>query len=128
MIPKDRYYTKAHEWIKLDGETAVVGITEHAQEELGDITFVELPEVDNEYQQGADCAEIESVKAASDIYMPVTGTIAAINEDLEDSPEKVNEDPYQQGWLFQIKGIDPEQIKALLDAEAYSKLLEEEAA
>lgn len=125
MIPQDRYYTKAHEWIKVEGETAHVGITEHAQEELGDITFIEMPEVDEQYEEGADCAEIESVKAASDIYMPVAGTIAAINEELEDSPEKVNEDPYKQGWLFQVKDFDAEKLKQLMDAEAYSKFLED---
>ncbi|MFW6414087.1 MAG: glycine cleavage system protein GcvH, partial [Verrucomicrobiota bacterium] len=122
---QDRYYTKAHEWIKVEGETAHVGITEHAQEELGDITFIEMPEVDEQYEEGADCAEIESVKAASDIYMPVAGTIAAINEELEDSPEKVNEDPYKQGWLFQVKDFDAEKLKQLMDAEAYSKFLED---
>jgi len=127
MIPQDRKYTKAHEWVKIDGETATIGITEHAQEELGDITFVELPDVEEKYEQGADCAEIESVKAASDVYMPVSGVIAAVNEELEDAPEKINESPYEKGWIFQIKDFDQSQLDNLLDSEAYSKLLEEQA-
>ena len=125
MIPKDRKYTKAHEWVKEQNGELVVGITEHAQEELGDITFIEMPEVDEKYEQGADCAEIESVKAASEIYMPITGVVSAINEELEDEPEKVNNSPYEQGWIIKIKDYDQSQLNELLDAEAYSKFLED---
>ena len=125
MIPKDRKYTKAHEWVKEQNGELVVGITEHAQEELGDITFIEMPEVDEKYEQGADCAEIESVKAASEIYMPITGVVSAINEELEDEPEKVNNSPYEQGWIIKIKDYDQSQLNELLDAKAYSKFLED---
>jgi len=125
MIPKDRKYTQAHEWVKEQDGELIVGITEHAQEELGDITFIEMPEVDEKYEQGADCAEIESVKAASEIYMPITGVISAINEELEDEPEKVNNSPFEQGWIIKIKDYDQSQLNELLDAEGYSKFLED---
>ena len=125
MTPNDRKYTKSHEWIKVDGDMAVVGITDHAQEELGDITFVELPEVDDEVSRGDDCAEIESVKAASEIFAPLSGVIAEVNEDLEDNPETVNQSPYDKGWIFKIKDYDKGQLEELLDAAAYEKVVEE---
>lgn len=126
MAPKDRKYTKSHEWIKIDGDHAVVGITDHAQEELGDITFVELPEVDENVEQGEECAEIESVKAASEIFAPVSGTIAAVNEELEDTPETVNNSPFEKGWIFKLKEFDEKQLDELLDASAYEKVVEDE--
>lgn len=125
MTPNDRKYTKSHEWIRVDGDMAVVGITDHAQEELGDITFVELPEVDDEVSRGDDCAEIESVKAASEIFAPLSGVIAEVNEDLEDNPETVNQSPYDKGWIFKIKEYDKGQLEELLDAAAYEKVVEE---
>ncbi len=123
--PKDRKYTKSHEWIKMDGDQAIVGITEHAQGELGDITYVELPEPETAVEQGGDCAEIESVKAASDIYSPVSGTVAEVNEALEDAPETVNESPYDKGWIFKLKDVDVSQLDALMDAAAYEASLED---
>lgn len=126
MAPKDRKYTKSHEWIKVDGDHAIVGITEHAQEELGDITFVELPEVGESVEQGEECAEIESVKAASEIFAPVSGTIAEVNEELEDTPETVNSSPFEKGWIFKLKEFDEKQLDELLDAAAYEKVMEDE--
>ncbi|MCF7855305.1 MAG: glycine cleavage system protein GcvH [Candidatus Pacebacteria bacterium] len=126
MTPNDRKYTKTHEWIKMDGEVAVVGITDHAQENLGDVTFVELPEVGANVDKGDECAEIESVKAASDIYAPVAGEVAEVNEALEDAPELVNESPYEKGWIFKLKSIDSSELDALLDSAGYESVVEEE--
>ncbi len=123
--PTDRKYTKSHEWIKMDGDQAIVGITEHAQGELGDITYVELPEPGTAVEQGGDCAEIESVKAASDIYSPVSGTVSEVNDALEDAPETVNESPYDKGWMFKLKDIDASQLDGLMDAAAYEASLED---
>mgnify|MGYP001553230360 CR=1 FL=1 len=125
MTPKDRKYTKSHEWIKVDGNLVIVGITEHAQSELGDITYVELPGPGTAVEQGGDCAEIESVKAASDIYSPVSGTVAEVNDALEDAPEIVNESPYDKGWIFKLKDVDVSQLAALMDAAAYEASLED---
>ena len=126
MASDDRKYTKSHEWVKIEGDLAVVGITDHAQEELGDITFVELPEVDESVTRGDECAEIESVKAASEIFAPVDGVVAEVNEDLEDAPETVNQSPFDKGWIFKLKEFSPEQVDGLLDAAAYKKVLEKE--
>ncbi|WP_319542852.1 glycine cleavage system protein GcvH [uncultured Pseudodesulfovibrio sp.] len=125
MIPKDLLYAKSHEWVMVEGEIATVGITHFAQEQLGDLTFVELPEVGDTFEAGSEMGSVESVKAASEIYAPVTGEVVEVNEALEDAPEKVNEEPYGDGWLlkFKIKG-DPE---GLLDAEAYTEVVESEA-
>lgn len=125
MIPKDLLYAKSHEWVMVEGDIATVGISQFAQEQLGDLTFVELPEVGDTFEAGSEMGSVESVKAASEIYAPVTGEVVEINEGLEDAPEKVNEEPYGDGWLlkFKIKG-DPE---GLLDADAYSAVIEAEA-
>ncbi|MEZ7198686.1 MULTISPECIES: glycine cleavage system protein GcvH [Pseudodesulfovibrio] len=125
MIPKDLLYAKTHEWVMVEGDVATVGITHFAQEQLGDLTFVELPEVGDTFEAGAEMGSVESVKAASEIYAPVTGEVIEVNTELEDAPEKVNEEPYGAGWLlkFKIKG-DPE---GLLDAEAYAAVVESEA-
>lgn len=123
-IPEDRKYTQSHEWaLCADGE-ALVGITAHAQELLGDITFVDLPSVGSKVAAHAEAGSIESVKAASELYSPVSGTVVAVNKALEDSPEKVNLDPYGEGWLFKVK-LDAEP-QDLLDAAAYSELCEKE--
>ncbi|EMM6717614.1 glycine cleavage system protein GcvH [Klebsiella aerogenes] len=120
-VPAELKYSKEHEWLRKEADgTYTVGITEHAQELLGDMVFVDLPEV------GADCAVAESVKAASDIYAPISGEIVAVNEELNDSPELVNSDPYSDGWIFKIKASDEAQVAALLDAAAYEALLEDE--
>ncbi len=118
-IPGDLKYTKDHEWLKLDGEEATVGITDHAQSALGDITFVELPAVGESFSAGDTFGVVESVKAASDLYMPVAGEVIAVNEALEDAPESVNDDPYEAGWIIKIKLSDPAEAEGLLDATAY---------
>ncbi len=122
-VPSDRRYRDTHEWAKLEDGLVVVGITDYAQSELGDVVYVEQPELGREVEAGEAVAVIESVKTASDIYAPVSGEIVAVNEALAEHPEKVNEDPYGEGWLFKIKPKDPAELEALLDAEAYKKLL-----
>lgn len=126
-VPAELKYTREHEWVRHEGGGVyTVGITEHAQELLGDMVFVDLPEVGSAVDIGSDCAVVESVKAASDIYVPLTGEIVEVNEALNDSPELVNEQPYQEGWIFKIKISDESELTDLLDADAYSALLEEE--
>lgn len=125
-IPTELRYASTHEWVRPDGEGVfTVGISDHAQSLLGDMVFVELPEVGSEVGSGDDIAVAESVKAASDVYAPISGEIVAVNEELEDSPELVNSDAYGDGWLFKIKAEDPEEVNALLDAEAYEGNIEE---
>lgn len=126
-VPKELKYAASHEWVRAEGDGIfTVGISEHAQELLGDMVFVELPEEGDNVAMGDDCAVAESVKAASDIYAPLTGEVIGINEDLEDSPELVNNDPYGDGWLFKIKAEDESELSNLLDAEAYSASIEDE--
>lgn len=121
--PEELRYTKSHEWVRMrDDGTADVGITDHAQEQLGDLVFVDLPETGNTVSAGDDCAVVESVKAASDVYAPVAGEIVAVNESLADSPETVNGSPYEDGWLFRIRPADPGEVDALMDADAYREL------
>lgn len=119
MTPTDRKYAKSHEWIKIEGSLAVIGITDHAQHALGDITFVELPAVGKKVDQGASCGVIESVKAASDIYAPVAGEVAEVNRALESAPETINGDAYGAGWILKLKGVDAAQLGALMDAAGY---------
>ena len=126
-IPSELKYASSHEWVRTEGDGVyTVGITEHAQELLGDMVFVELPEVGDEVDAGEDCAVAESVKAASDIYAPITGEVVAINEDLEDSPENVNNDAYGDGWLFKVKASDESELANLLDAEGYENAIDED--
>lgn len=117
------FYTEDHEWVKVDGNKAKVGITDHAQHELGDIVYVELPEEDDELSKGDVFGVVESVKAASDSFTPLSGTIVAINEDLEDAPESVNENPYD-AWMFEIEMSDLSELDELMDAEAYKAFCE----
>ncbi|MES1926300.1 glycine cleavage system protein GcvH [Salinisphaera sp. T31B1] len=125
-IPKDLSYTKTHEWIGNDGDgTITVGITDYAQSSLGDLVFVELPETGTKVGAGDGVAVVESVKAASDIYAPVDGEIAEINEQLADSPELVNEDPFGQGWLFKMAIDDETALGELLDADAYKGVVDD---
>lgn len=125
-VPADLKYASSHEWVRSEGNGVyTVGITEHAQELLGDMVFVDLPEVGREVAAGEDCAVAESVKAASDIYSPISGEIVAVNGELEGSPELVNSEPYGTGFLFQIKASDESELANLLDAEAYSASIEE---
>jgi glycine cleavage system H protein len=127
-IPDDLHYTKTHEWVKQDADgTVTVGVSDHAQNLLGDMVFIELPDVGAEYNTGDDCAVVESVKAASDVYCPVSGEIIETNEALVDAPEMVNQDPYGDGWLFKLKPNDAGEVEDLLNAEAYKELAEEEA-
>ncbi len=125
-IPNDLFYTENHEWISLDGKEAVVGITEHAQEELGDIVFVELPSVEEELDQFEEFGVIESVKAVSDVFMPASGIIVEVNEELMDRPELINEDPYGSGWLIKIEVKDKDELEELMDSTEYEAFLEEE--
>lgn len=119
-IPQNLKYAKSHEWVRVEGATAVVGITDHAQQELTDIVYVELPKLDAELEAGKPCAVVESVKAASDIYAPVSGDVVAINEELASAPELLNTDPYTKGWLFKVKLRDPGELNELLNAGDYA--------
>lgn len=122
-IPKDLKYAASHEWSRLEVDgTVTVGITDHAQEALGDVVFVELPEVGDRFDALGEIAVVESVKAASDIYAPVSGKVIAINEALEDSPETVNQDPYGDGWFFRLQPDDAGELAGLLDAQAYAEI------
>jgi len=126
-VPNELKYTKTHEWVRTESDGSVtVGITDHAQELLGDMVFVELPETEVTYTSGDDCAVVESVKAASDIYCPISGEIIIVNEELADAPETINQDPYDTGWLFKLKPEDDGEVDELLDAEAYQELIAEE--
>jgi len=118
-VPAELKYTKSHEWVSVDGDIATVGITDHAQDLLGDMVFIELPDVGTGFSKGDDCAVVESVKAASDVYSPVSGEVVEVNEALADSPESVNSDPYQ-AWLFKIKLSDASELDEMLAADAYS--------
>ncbi|MFT5675294.1 MAG: glycine cleavage system H protein [Paraglaciecola sp.] len=126
-IPSELRYASTHEWVRPEGDgTFTIGISEHAQELLGDMVFIELPDIGAEVSAGDDIAVAESVKAASDVYAPISGEIVGVNEDLEDTPELVNSDPFGDGWLFRIKAEDPEEVEALMDAEAYGNSIDEE--
>ncbi len=124
-LPDDVLYTKDHEWAKLDGDVVLVGISDYAQDQLGDIVFVEMPEEGDSFGAGEEFGTLESVKAVSELYIPVSGEIVAVNEDLDDAPEQINKDPYG-AWIIQIKPDDPEELEDLLDRDAYFKLLEGE--
>lgn len=123
-VPGDRKYTKDHEWVRSEADgTAVVGITDHAQQQLGELVFVELPETGRSFGSGENCAVVESVKAASDVYAPVAGTVMAVNEALGSEPGLVNTDPYGAGWLFRVQP-DSGAVAGLLDAAAYQRLVD----
>jgi glycine cleavage system H protein len=125
-FPAELKYANSHEWARLDSDgTIVVGITDHAQDALGDIVFIELPEIGVEVTAGAEVAVVESVKAASDIYSPITGEVVEVNSGLEDQPELVNGSPYEDGWLFTVRVDSEKDYSALLDAEGYKGLVEE---
>jgi glycine cleavage system H protein len=122
-IRKDLKYTKTHEWLKVKGKTALVGITDHAQSELTDIVFVELPTVGKQVKKGEELCVVESVKSVSEIYAPISGKVVQVNKKLEDSPEVVNEKPYDDGWLVELEITQNSEITGLLDAEDYKKLV-----
>jgi glycine cleavage system H protein len=123
--PTDRKYSQEHEWVVVSGDTARIGITEYAQDSLGDIVFVQVPDVGLEVVAGASCAEVESTKSVSEIYSPVSGTVSAVNEALADEPERINRDPYGEGWIFTLTMIDAGELDALMDAAAYQHLVEQ---
>jgi len=126
-VPANLRYTKSHEWILDNGDgTVTIGITDHAQEALGDVVFVELPEVGRELETDEEFGVIESVKAASDLYAPLAGEVLAVNEALEDAPETVNESPYEDGWIARIKPSDATVLDSLLDADAYAAIADAE--
>jgi len=119
-IPDNLLYTADHEWIRDEGETCVIGITDHAQDSLGDVTFVELPQVGEQFDAKAVFGVVESVKAASDLYMPVSGEVVEINEELNDSPESVNNTPYESGWMIRVRPTQPLAESGLLSPSAYA--------
>ena len=123
-IPGDLQYTKSHEWVRIEGDTATIGITDHAQDELGDVVFVELPEEGDTFDAGESFGTVESVKAVSDLYTPVGGEVVEVNSALEDAPENINEDPYGEGWIVKLRTSDEAD---LLSSEEYEKVVEEES-
>jgi len=126
MVPKDLKYTGEHEWVRVEGDVVTIGISDYAQQALGDITYVELPEVGAKLQPGEDFAVVESAKAASDIFAPVGGTVTEVNAALEESPELINQDPYGEGWLCRLTDVRAEQLEPLLSPEEYEKLIAEQ--
>lgn len=125
-IPKDLKYTRTHEWVKIEGDVATIGITDYAQNELGDITYIELPGSGEELGKSDSFGVVESVKAASDVYMPLSGEIVEGNADAEDAPELINTSPYEKAWLIKIKIADPSEVDELMDADTYTKYVEEQ--
>ena len=122
MNPADLKYTAEHEWLRVGGDTAVIGVTHYAQDQLGDIVYIGLPEVGDTIEPGASIGELESTKSVSDLYAPVAGVVAERNDTLEQNPEVVNSDPYGEGWLIKVTLADPEALGHLLDAAAYEQL------
>ena len=122
-VRSDLKYTDTHEWLKIKGKIAKVGITDHAQSELTDIVFVELPEIGKEVKKGEELCVVESVKSVSELYAPVSGKVANVNKKLEDTPETINESPYDEGWLVEIEVDDESEIGSLLDADSYKKMI-----
>ena len=123
-IPEDLQYTKSHEWVRIEGDTATIGITDHAQDELGDVVFVELPDEGDTFDAGDSFGTVESVKAVSDLYTPVGGEVVEVNTSLEDAPEKINDDPYGEGWIVRLRTTDEAD---LLSPEEYEKVVAEES-
>ena len=123
ILPQDLIYTKEHEWLKVDGETAIIGITEHAQSELGDIIFIEFPNVDQKIEKNEPFGTIEAVKTVADLFAPVSGKVIEINETLEDNPEFVNSDPYVNGWIVKVSISDISEMEELMSADKYEELI-----
>ena len=124
-IPQELRYSREHEWVRVDGSTARIGITDFAQESLGDVVFVQLPDVGLEIVAGASAAEIESTKSVSDVYVPLSGVVESVNDALVDTPELLNQDPYGAGWILEVSVVDPAELGALMDADAYRELVGE---
>ena len=127
MYPEDRRYTKEHEWVRLEGDRGIVGITDYAQEQLGDVVFLELPEVGRKLSPGEGFGTVESVKAVSELYSPVAGEVVEVNSTLSQKPEVVNSDPHGAAWMIKVKLADPAAVAGLMDARAYQAYVESEA-
>jgi glycine cleavage system H protein len=125
-FPEDLRYTREHEWVRVDGTTARIGITDYAQDALGDVVYVDLPTVGATVAAMASCCEVESTKSVSEIFSPVSGTIAEVNSDLSDTPQMINEDPYGKGWIFSVEIGDAGELEGLMDAAAYQALVDDE--
>lgn len=125
-VPAELKYLSSHEWVLIEDNVATVGISDHAQELLGDLVYVELPEIGSAISAGDSVGVVESVKAASDMYAPVTGEVVEINDELEDSPDRINHDPYGDGWMYKVALEDPDEVGELLDAEAYGEAIADE--
>lgn len=123
-VPEDLRYSTDHEWIRVDGNKARVGITDYAQDALGDVVFVQVPELDAQVSAGDSISEVESTKSVSDIYAPLTGRLVEVNSELDSNPERLNADPYGEGWIFTVEVSDPAELDSLLDADAYRNLTE----
>lgn len=123
MIPEDLHYSEEHEWVRIEGDVAVVGITDFAQDQLGDIVYVDLPGVGDALEAGTTVGELESTKSVSDVFSPISGEVVAVNEGLEGGPEVINSDPYGEGWLLKIRPAEDDVTAGLLDAAAYGKLV-----
>src|SRR5690348_14008810 len=119
-------FTKDHEWVRLEGDLAIVGITDYAQSQLGDVVYVELPEIGRRVEQGKEAAVVESVKAASEVYSPISGEVAEVNQAIAADPAKVNADPLGEGWFFKLRLADPKELDGLLDEDAYKRFVEEQ--
>lgn len=119
-VPSDLRYTAEHEWIRIDGDIATIGVTDFAQDALTDVVWVELPEVGTQVAEMESCGSVESVKSVSEIYAPIAGEITEVNEDLEDAPEQINQDPYGEGWIWKMRIANASEVDALMDAAAYS--------
>jgi glycine cleavage system H protein len=126
MYPEDLKYHKEHTWVKVSGKRAKIGITDYAQESLGDIVYIDSPEIDSDIESGSELTQIESTKATSSVISPMSGTVIEFNEDLTDSPEIINEDPYHKGWIAVLEIVDESELNGLMDASEYEKYLEEE--
>ena len=127
MYPENVKYTKEHEWVRVENGTAVVGITDYAQEQLGDVVYVELPDMGTELTQFNTCGTIESVKTVSDLYAPLSGEVVKINEELDESPELINDDPYGAGWILEVTVSNPDELQQLLSASEYEAFIKENA-
>lgn len=125
-VPEDLHYSKDHEWIRVEGDTGIIGITDHAQQSLGDIVYVELPRVGDTFAAHDAFGSVESVKAVSEVYAPVSGEVIEVNESLQDEPEKVNADPYGEGWMIRLRLSDPSEIDSLLTAAEYEDYIRQE--
>ena len=125
-VPEDLHYSKDHEWVRVDGDEAIIGITDYAQNSLGDVVYVELPKAGDEFSASESFGSVESVKAVSEIFTPVSGVVSRINESLADEPEKVNSDPYGEGWLIRVRLSDASETESLMDVDAYKAHLAEQ--